>query len=184
MKADKELIIRYFLSKKMNAKHFPKRKVGKKPDFELYLEKTLFGFCEIKSIVDYEFSGLRHDPTYNKIQNKIHEAADQLKAANPEHTVPNIVFFINHTDKVGWADLWYVLTGQLMPHDWPSKLVDLTYLKRLVEKDDLIVVDYIIWADTFRPFISYVINQDSAFAGALRNNIGSAMYENTDINSI
>jgi len=94
MKADKKLVINYFASKSIDAKHFPKRKEGKKPDFELYLEKNLFAFCELKSIVDYEFSGLRHDPTYNKIQNKIHEAANQLKAANPEYTVPNIVFFM------------------------------------------------------------------------------------------
>lgn len=184
MKADKELAISYFMSKSIDAKHFPKQKEGKKPDFELYLEKRLFGFCELKSIVDYEFSGLRHDPTYNKIQNKIHEAASQLKNANPEHSVANIIFFINHTDKVGWADLWLVLTGQVMPHDQPSEIVDFTYLKRIVEKDDLAVVDYIIWADTCKPLISYIINQDSAFGNTLRNHIGSVAYEKTDINSI
>ena len=68
MKADKELAISYFMSKSIDVKHFPKQKAGKKLDFELYLEKRLFGFCELESIVDYEFIGFRHDPTYNKIQ--------------------------------------------------------------------------------------------------------------------
>ena len=184
MKADKALVINYFMSKNITAKHFPKRKEGKKPDFELYLEKGLLAFCELKSIVDYEFSGLRHDPTYNKIQNKIHTAANQFRAANPEHAVPNVIFFVNRTDKVNWGDLWFVLTGQVMPPDCPSEIVDITYLKRLVKKDDPSIIDYIIWADTCRPLISYVINQRSRFTEALSNNISSAAYEKTDINSI
>ena len=184
MKADKELTIGFFRSKGIAAKHFPKRKEGKKPDFELYSEETLFAFCELKSIVDYEVCGLRHDPTYNKIQNKIHEASNQLKAANPDHTVPNIIFFLNRTDKVGWQDLWHVLTGQIMPPNQPSEIVDLSYLKRLLEKDDLARIDFIVWADTNRPIISYVINQDSDFSAVLRENISSVAYEKTDINSI
>jgi hypothetical protein len=56
MKADKQLVISYFRSKNINAKHFPKRKEGKKPDFELHLEKSLFGFCELKSIEQYPSS--------------------------------------------------------------------------------------------------------------------------------
>jgi len=184
MKADKERVINYFMSKKVDAKHFPKRKEGKKPDFEIYLEKNLFAFCELKSIADYEFSGLRHDPTYNKIQNKIHEAAKQLKSANPGHIVPNIIFFVNHIDKVNFGDLWIVLTGQVMPPNRLSEIVDVTYLERLVKKDDLSIVDYIVWADTFRPVISYVINQQSQFTEALKNNISSVANEKMDINII
>lgn len=184
MKADKELAISYFMSKSIDAKHFPKQKAGKKPDFELYLEKRLFGFCELKSIVDYEFIGFRHAPTCNKIQNKIHEAASQLKNANPEHSVANIIFFINRTNKMGWADLLLVLTGRVMPSDQLPKIVDLTYWKRLKEKNDLDVIDYIIWADTCKPLISYMINQDSVFGNTLRNHIGSMAYEEVDINSI
>jgi|GEM_PF-3779662 len=184
MKVDKELTINFFRSKGIDAKHFPKRKEGKKPDFELYSENTLFAFCELKSIVDYDFYGLRHDPTYNKIQNKIHEASKQLKAANPDHSIPNIIFFLNHTDKVGRADLWQVLTGQLMPPNHPSEIVDLTYLKRLWDKGDLVLIDYIIWVDTCKPIISYVINKDSEFSAVLKKNISSVAFEKTDINCI
>ena len=71
-----------------------------------------------------------------------------------------------------------------MPPNQPSEIVDLSYLKRLLEKDDLARIDFIIWADTNRPIISYVINQDSDFSAVLRKNISSVAYEKTDINSI
>jgi hypothetical protein len=71
-----------------------------------------------------------------------------------------------------------------MPPNRLSAIVDVTYLERLVKKDDLSIVDYIVWADTFRPMISYVINQQSQFTEALKNNISSVANEKMDINSI
>jgi hypothetical protein len=184
MTDDKELSIRFFKSKDIEARHFPKRIEGKKADFELYLENRLFGYCELKSIVDYDLFGERPDPTYNKIQNKIHEAAKQLKTVNTGHSVPNIVFFINHTQKVGWQDLWYVLSGQATPPNQPTEPIDIRYLNRLKEKGDLEVIDYFIWAGISESNISFCINQTSPFTADLKNTISSKAYERKNIKNI
>jgi hypothetical protein len=184
MTDDKELVIRFFRTKNIEACHFPKQSKGKKADFDLYLGNCNFGYCELKSILDYEFSGLRQDPTYNKIQNKIHEAAKQFYSVNPNHMKPNIVFFINHSKKVGWRDLWYVLTGQMTPPTQPSEPIDLRYLQRLLKKDDLSALDYFIWADTFGKNISFTINGDSHFTNELKESISSKEYEEKNINDI
>jgi hypothetical protein len=182
MTDDKLLVIKFFKAKNIEARHFSKKSKGKKADFELYSGNHIFGYCELKSILDYEFSGLRHDPTYNKIQNKIHEAAKQFHSVNPNHLNPNIIFFINHTKKVGWQDLWYVLTGQVTPPNQPSEPIDVTYLLRLLKKDDLAIIDYFIWSDTFGENISFSINSDSHFTNELKERISSKLYENININ--
>jgi len=184
MTDDKELTIKFFKSKNIEARHFHKKTKGKKPDFELYFENHLFGYCELKSILDYEFSGLHHDPTYNKIQNKVHEAAKQFHSVNPEHLNPNIIFFINHTKKVGWQDLRYVLTGQATPPNQPTEPIDLCYLNRLANKGDLTIIDYFIWADVFGTNISFVINSETKFTKELKENISSKAYEKINIKDI
>jgi len=184
MTDDKLLVIRFFKTKNIEARHFPKKSKGKKADFELYLGDQIFGYCELKSILDYELSGLLHDPTYNKIQNKIHEATKQFNSVNPNHLKPNILFFMNHTEKVGWQDLWYVLTGQVTPPNQPSEPIDLSYLIRFLKTDDLAIIDYFIWADTFGENISFCINSDSHFINALKERINPKAYEKMNINDI
>ena len=83
MKEDKNRAIAYFKLKAIDARPISKKGVGKTPDLDLYIDGTLFACCEIKSIIDYDFVGERPDPTGNKIQNKIHEAAKQFAAHNP-----------------------------------------------------------------------------------------------------
>ena len=105
MKKDKEIAIGFFKLKNIDARTISKKKSGKTPDLDLYIEETLFGCCEIKSIVDYDFVGERSDPTYNKIQNKIHEAAKQFAAYNSDHSVPNILLFEPISKWFGAKDL-------------------------------------------------------------------------------
>lgn len=174
---DKNLAIKLFKLKNIEARHFPKKSKGKKADFELYLENYLFGYCELKSILDYEWQGERHDPTYNKIQSKIHQASKQFKSVNPHHSRPNLVFFVNHTNKVGWRDLWYVLTGQATPPNQSAEPIDLCYFNRLSKKGDLAITDYFIWADVFGHYVAYLVNSDSNFAQELKERICSEAYE-------
>lgn len=181
MTEDKQLLITFFKTKAIEARHFPKTARGKKTDFELYFQNDIFGYCELKSIIDYEFYGERHDPTYNKIQNKIHEAAKQFESVNPDHFKPNIVFFINHSSMVGWQDLWYVLTGQATPPNQPTEPIDLRYLHRLTKKGDLTIIDYFIWADVCGTNISFVINSESRFTKELKESISSKAYEKINI---
>lgn len=177
MTEDKEITINFFQSKQIEARHFPKEKEGKKADFELYFKNNLFGYCELKSIVEYDFVGERQDSTYNKIQSKVHNSAKQLESVNSIHSVPNIVFFINHTKKVGCQDLWYVLTGQATPPSQPSVPIDLRYFSRLKEKGDFDIIDYFIWKNVFDNIIYFTINSSSKFATELKDTISSKAYE-------
>lgn len=184
MTADKLLVIKFFKTKGIEARHFPKKSAGKQADFELYLGSQIFGYCELKSILDYKFSGLINDPTYNKVQSKIHQAANQFRSVNPNHLNPNILFFINHRERVGWQDLWYVLTGEVTPPDQRSEPIDTRYLSRLLRNDDLAIVDYFIWADTFGTNIKFFIVADSAFSAELRGKISSKEYEKINIREL
>ncbi|MFH1931724.1 MAG: hypothetical protein ABIN18_09080 [Pseudomonadota bacterium] len=177
MKNDKKLVINFFRSKNIEARHFPKKVSGKKPDFVLFLNDNIFGYCELKSIVDYDLYGERHDSTYNKIQNKIHEASNQFTASNSHHTLPNILFFINHCVKISFQNLWYVLTGQTTSPNLLTEPIDLRYLQRLIRKNDLINIDYIIWTNTYKSMTSFILNQESNFTEQLKNNISSKAYE-------
>ena len=101
---DKQLIIEFFKRKGIEARSFSNTSGIPNPDFELYIDGRLFAYCELKSIIPYElpssnlpsgqiFEVERNDPAFNNIQNKIHEAAKQLRSVNPNHDLPNIEFF-------------------------------------------------------------------------------------------
>jgi hypothetical protein len=70
------------------------------------------------------------------------------------------------------------------PPNQPSEPIDVTYLLRLLKKDDLAITDYFIWADTFGKNISFSINSDSHFTNELKERISSKAYENMNINDI
>ncbi len=177
MKKDKDIAIGFFKLKDIDARPISKKKAGKTPDLDLYIKDTLFGCCEIKSIVDYDFAGERPDPTYNKIQNKIHEAAKQFAAYSPDHSVPNILFFINHYQHAGFQDLWTVLTGQVTLPNKPSEPLLVRYAKRLARKKDLEYIDYFIWLDVGKGLACYSINDITSFQKVLKERVCSKAYE-------
>jgi len=177
MKKDKDIAIDFFKLKNIDARTISKKNSGKTPDLDLFIEETLFGCCEIKSIVDYDFTGERPDPTYNKIQNKIHEAAKQFADYNSGHSVPNILFFINHYQNIGFQDLWTVLTGQVTPPNKPSELLLANYAKRLNRKKDLEYIDYFIWLDVAKGLACYTINDTTHFQKILKEKLCSKAYE-------
>jgi hypothetical protein len=37
--------------------------------------------------------GLRHDPIYNRLADRIHNAANQFEAVNPDRQFPNVLIF-------------------------------------------------------------------------------------------
>jgi hypothetical protein len=177
MKEDKNRAIAFFKLKDINARPISKKKARKTPDLDLFIEDTLFGCSEIKSIVDYDFIGERSDPTYNKIQNKIHAAAKQFAAYNPNHSVSNILFFVNHYQHAGFQDLWTVLSGQVTPPNKPSKPLFVRYAKRLAEKNDLEYIDYFIWLDVLKGLACYTINDMTSFQKVLKERVCSKAYE-------
>lgn len=178
---DKELVISFFRSKNIEARRFPKKQTDKNPDLELLINGKRFGYCELKSIIERIVLGEHSDPTFNKIQNKIHESTKQFISVNPDHRVPNILFFMNHHSHVEYQDLWYVLSGQITPPTQPSEPIDLRYLERRMRKDDLEKTDFIIWADKEGANVSFVINSESKFYNNLTKTISSKAYEKIGI---
>jgi hypothetical protein len=184
---DKQLVIKYFEKKGIEARLFPKTCTMLNPDLKLYFDGNLIAYCELKSIMPYElelpsnfpsgqiYQDVHNDPAFNSIQNKIHEASKQLRSVNPDHDLPNIVFFLNHYKYRGIQDLRWVIKGQ--PSEKAPDVFDMTYLKRLLEKDDLSVVDYIIWIDSFSDKAFYYVRSESPFRDILKQRISSKAWE-------
>lgn len=184
-KEDKQMAILYFKSKNIDARKFPKTSRKKNPDFILNLENNPFGYCELKSIDPFywpdnlpscqPYESLHNDSAFNAIQNKVHEASNQLKAVNPKHEIPNIILFINHHQGRGPGDLRTVITGQISMADpdilWP------VYAKRLLERNDLSHIDYFIWIDIRSNKAYYYIQKGSNFQNILKEKICSKCFE-------
>ena len=184
---DKQSAIKYFEKKGIEARPFTKTSAMPNPDLKLYIDGNLFAYCELKSIMPYEldlpsnlpsgqiYQDEHNDPAFNSIQNKIHEASKQLRSVNPDHDLPNIVFFLNHHKYRGIQDLRWVIKGQ--PSEKAPDVFDMTYLRRLFEKDDLSVVDYIVWIDSFSNKAFYYVRSESPFRDILNEKISSKAWQ-------
>jgi hypothetical protein len=155
---DKGLTIEYFRKKGIEARLFAKS--PGMPDFKLFLDGGLFAYCELKSIMPYDLlssdlpSGqiwqveLNIDPSFNNIQSKIHSASKQLKSANPNHDLANILFLINHNRHRNVGDLKEVIGVPLSnASDVPCPIYP-KYRNGLLIKNDLSVIDYIIFVES------------------------------------
>lgn len=87
------------------------RTLGKTPDFKVFNEGALAAFCEVKSIMGDDFNGCRDDPTYNGMQNRIHESFKQFRSVNADHKIPNVLALVNRQASTDIIDLYSVLTG-------------------------------------------------------------------------
>jgi len=156
---DKQLIIEFFKKKGIEARSFSKTSDMSNPDFELYIDGRLFAYCELKSIMPYEllssnlpsgqiFQVEQNDSAaFNNIQKKIHDAAKQLRSVNPDHDLPNIVFFVNHNPHRNVGDLKEVIgVPSFNALDIPCPLYP-KYRNRLLKNNDLLVLDYIIYLE-------------------------------------
>ena len=168
MKEDKQKAIQFFSSKGLHACPFPKV-ASKSPDFEVYLNDNIFAYSEVKSIIKYEWFGERNPPICNNIQNKIHESRKQFNAVSADHSLPNILVFINHDSHYDCQDLYKVLNGREPIPELP--VYDTRHLKRLTRAGDLMEIDFIIWLDAFetgrKPF--QTILAESNFKDQLKN---------------
>lgn len=175
-KSDKKKAIQFFQTKGIEARNHPKTSNKENPDFELYVDNELFGLCELKSIIKYNFYGFRADPTFNKIQQKIHKASNQFRASDPKHKLSHIILFINHDEHIRCQDLKLVLTGDEFPSGKYPELFEPRYRNRLLRKNDL-EFDFLVWIEINTQRVFYFINEDSKFVDFLKNKISKKMYE-------
>ena len=102
---DENQAISFFKNKGIEAQKISDNISGKIPDLELHINAAFLGYCEIKSIVPYNLIDERRDPSYKKIQNKIHEVFKQFEAYNQNYACPNSLLFMNHFQHTGFRDL-------------------------------------------------------------------------------
>jgi|LSQX01.1.fsa_nt_gb hypothetical protein len=115
-RADENQVLAWFRTMGLNPVRYSKkemRKTGNKtPEFMVKKDDELLFYCEVKSIIgDVWENELRQDPTYNKIQNKIHEAVKQFRSVNRNREFPNVLVFKNNQYETDVIDLCSVLTG-------------------------------------------------------------------------
>jgi large subunit ribosomal protein L30 len=96
------------------------RNQGKRPDFKLLKDGKLTAFCEMKSPRDDfifeeppsgEFAVRKNLPFHRKLGAHICDAAVQLESVNPDHTLPNIVAFVNHAPDIARRDVHATVAG-------------------------------------------------------------------------
>lgn len=130
-------------------------KRGKSPDFKLFKNGELVGFCEVKSPRDDfvferpapgKFKIRENLPFYRKLGSHIKHAALQFDAVNPDHDRPNILAFVSHTPDIARRDLHATIAG--LPAPEPGKRVFM--LGRKMQEQVLDAarkVDLILWID-------------------------------------
>lgn len=129
---DDHLIVRDFFSrKKLQAAPIPET-ASKTPDFTVSRDGEVVGFCEVKSPQDifterandaivaapagavagaYDI-GYGNDYRQARcIKRAAEKAAAQFEAANPAHSVPNILLVVNHDAHADVEDFVQILTG-------------------------------------------------------------------------
>jgi hypothetical protein len=119
-KVDEDSVLNFFASKELEPKRYSSAEMktyGKTPDFQVYKDGQLSFFCEVKSLFDSDTEGPKHDPSYNKIVNKIHEAIAQLLSVNPDREYPNVLAFVDHELGTDSADLGSFLDGYYYSDD-------------------------------------------------------------------
>jgi large subunit ribosomal protein L30 len=96
------------------------RNQGKRPDFKLLKDGKLTAFCEMKSPRDDfifeeppsgESAVRKNLPFHRKLGAHICDAAVQLESVNPDHTLPNIVAFVNHAPDIARRDVHATVAG-------------------------------------------------------------------------
>jgi ribosomal protein L30 len=130
-------------------------KKGKTPDFKLYKDGKLCGYCEMKSPRDdYVFekpapgeAAIRENlPFHRKLGSHIRHAGQQFDAVNPDHSLPNIMVFITHAPDIERRDLHATIAG--LPAPAAGKRVFM--LSRKMQEqvlDAACKIDLFLWID-------------------------------------
>lgn len=157
----------------LHVKSFTKdeRRERKTPDFKVYEDNSLAFFCEVKTVEHDSSDDSRYDPVYNRLGNRIHEAAKQFRSVNPNGEYPNVLVFVNHDDNIeSNGDLESVITGSETPREGSSQQIFRKHSNGRIKKEKLDIHLY-IWVSIKgkRPKFSFTINDRSTYCAALCN---------------
>jgi len=119
------------------------------PDFKVYRGDEFVLYAEAKHIQEDNWEGgLRNDPIFNRLSNRIHEAAKQFAAVNPDHQFPNVLIFTNSDHVCSAQDLKCVLTGDQEIDGGPPEPM----FKNISEgriREEKHSVDLYVWNDVY-----------------------------------
>ncbi len=175
----------------LRAERFSKAemKQSKTPDFRVFKGSEFVLYSESKHVQYDEWldkqlenaepleivGGLRHDPLFNRLADRIHDAAKQFDAVNHDHEFPNVLIFTNSDTHCGFPDLLGVLTGNFYAE---SGAVEPIY-KQVSEgriRDEKLTIDlYVLlneWKGTEQNGLLYFNNGSKQYA-ALSALLGS-----------
>jgi hypothetical protein len=159
---DNQRVRQLFETYNLRAEGFSKEKMcqSKTPDFRVYRGSEFVFFCEVKSAVEDEWldrqllsaptetlvGGVRQDPIYNRIENKIHQAVQQFDAVNPNQAHPNVLVLVNHDRHADRVDLEAVLAGSI-PLQGGGRLRGFTNYSHGRIRDDKFRIHLYLWLD-------------------------------------
>jgi hypothetical protein len=90
--------------------------------------------------------GGRPDQTFNRIARHIVKAVKQFDAVNPDHSLPNVLVFVNHDDNSGYRDLCETLTGHIRADSGEVY----AFMSDGLLGDKRKLIDLYVWIDDYR----------------------------------
>jgi hypothetical protein len=149
----------------LHAERFSKAEMrrGKTPDFRVFKGSEFVFYSESKHVQHDEWldkqlknakpleivGGLRHDPVFNRLADRIHDAAKQFDAVNHNRDSPNVLVFTNSDTHCGFPDLLGVLTGNFYAE---SGAVEPIY-KEVSEgriREEKLTIDLYVWLNEWK----------------------------------
>ena len=154
------------------------------PDFRVFKGTDFVFYCEAKHLQEDDWldkqlreaaplqivGGLRPDPIFNRISGRIHEAAKQFAAVNPEHKFPNVLVFTNSDRRCSFKDLVSVLTGNFYADNGSIEPIYAQYSEGRI-KEEKLTIDLYVWHDEWEQrehlLYRFFYNQRSPYYAAL-----------------
>lgn len=172
---DVELLKKLVFNQRNVLLHRFKKKEMRKPtpDFKLFKDGTVQGYCEIKSPNDtwlFDFpedlqpGELREEqrpaPAVPNLAMHIEKAAEQFNSVNPDHALPNIMVIVNHAPLRGPIDLRLALEGLELPDGRRAILVHDKNEKVPGQRqrrvwDAARTIDLYVWIDANKGTVEY-----------------------------
>ena len=150
--ADLLFAVQFFDSRGLTAERIQEGKT-KTPDLRLLRGNEVVGFCEVKSPQDIfvertesavnEGAGQLRGVVergfisrqYRCLDRAAKKAAEQLRAANPAHSVPNILLIVNHDSYSIEEDFIEAITGCFQG----QRVIEKTF------RDEILEIDAYVW---------------------------------------
>jgi hypothetical protein len=158
MEQDERRVVELLRNKGLIAKEFSsEEKRSKTPDFRVFKGDEFVFFCEVKSIPEDPWlknqvqkaeegtivGNRRNDPKFNRVSNKIHEAAAQFNSVNINRDIPNVLVFVSKDYWCKTEYLVWVLTGYFQSDNGNIHHIFKKYSRGRISKDKQLIDSYI-----------------------------------------